>query len=93
MRYTKKVSMWPVGLIARYGVSSPVLDLDGVVVDFYDVASVGRLFAVDMASFAVNIEFYLQVYAKNDSIYNIKFISFKINIFIVTRNRMFQCLM
>ena len=54
--------MWPVGLIARYGVSSPVLDLDGVVVDFYDVASVRRLFAVDMASFAVNIDLYLQVH-------------------------------
>lgn len=61
MRYTKKVTMWPVGLIGRYGVSSPVLGANGTVVDFFDAASVGRMFAVDMAAFAVNVEFFLQV--------------------------------
>ena len=60
MRYTKKVAMWPVGLIARFGVSSPVLDEFGTVVDFYDVASIGRRFAVDMAAFAVSVPFFLQ---------------------------------
>ena len=53
--------MWPVGLIPRYGVSSPVLNEDGQVVDFYDSSSTGRMFAVDMASFAVNIQFLLEV--------------------------------
>lgn len=62
MRYTKKVSMWPVGLIARFGVSSPVLDEDGFVVDFYDVASIGRMFGVDMAAFAVNVRLFLEVF-------------------------------
>lgn len=53
--------MWPVGLIPRYGVSSPVLNKDAQVVDFYDSSSTGRMFAVDMASFAVNIQFFLEV--------------------------------
>ena len=53
--------MWPVGLIPRYGVSSPVLNEVGQVVDFYDSSSTGRMFAVDMASFAFNIQFLLQV--------------------------------
>lgn len=58
MRYTKKVSMWPVGLIDKYGVSSPVVK-NGTIVDFYDFWKGGRKFAVDMASFAVNVQFFL----------------------------------
>ncbi|XP_045509672.1 galactosylgalactosylxylosylprotein 3-beta-glucuronosyltransferase S-like isoform X1 [Colias croceus] len=56
IRLTKKVSMFPVGLIGDYGVSSPVVK-DGKVVGFFDSWPGSRLFAVDMAGFAVNIEY------------------------------------
>ncbi|XP_045531054.1 galactosylgalactosylxylosylprotein 3-beta-glucuronosyltransferase S-like [Pieris brassicae] len=56
IRLTKKVSMFPVGLIGDYGVSSPVVK-DGKVVGFFDSWPGSRMFAVDMAGFAVNIEF------------------------------------
>ena len=62
MRWTKKVSMFPVGFPTRYGVSSPVV-VDGAVVGFYDGWERGknRRFRVDMAGFAINIQFFLQV--------------------------------
>lgn len=56
MRTTKKVSMWPVGLIGEYTVSSPVVK-DGKVVSFYDGWPAGRRYQVDMAGFAVNMGF------------------------------------
>lgn len=56
MRWTKKVSMWPVGLIGKFGVSSPVVK-NGTIIGFYDSWSGGRKFPVDMAGFAVNVQF------------------------------------
>ncbi|XP_026500730.2 galactosylgalactosylxylosylprotein 3-beta-glucuronosyltransferase S-like [Vanessa tameamea] len=56
LRNTKKVSMFPVGLIGEYGVSSPIVK-DGKVVGFFDSWPASRTFPVDMAGFAVNIEF------------------------------------
>ncbi|CRK97451.1 CLUMA_CG010840, isoform A [Clunio marinus] len=56
MRYTKKVSMWPVGLITKYGVSSPIVR-NGTISGFYDGWIGGRKFPVDMAGFAVNVNF------------------------------------
>ncbi|CAD7080945.1 unnamed protein product [Hermetia illucens] len=59
MRYTKKVSMWPVGLVTRLGVSSPIVrngQLDG----FYDGWIGGRKYPVDMAGFAVSVKFLLE---------------------------------
>lgn len=35
MRYTKKVSMWPVGLVTKYGLSSPIVR-NGKLSGFYD---------------------------------------------------------
>lgn len=58
MRYTKKVSMWPVGLITKYGVSSPIVR-NGTISGFYDGWIGGRKFPVDMAGFAVNVNFLL----------------------------------
>ncbi|XP_076042816.1 galactosylgalactosylxylosylprotein 3-beta-glucuronosyltransferase S-like isoform X2 [Oratosquilla oratoria] len=55
MRTTKKVSMWPVGLIGDYSVSSPVVDKMDNVVGFYDGWPADRKFQVDMAGFAVNV--------------------------------------
>lgn len=56
IRRTKKVSMFPVGLIGDYGISAPIIK-DGKVVAFFDSWPGSRTFPVDMAGFAVNIEF------------------------------------
>lgn len=58
MRYTKKVSMWPVGLITKLGVSSPIVT-NGIITGFYDGWVGGRKFPVDMAGFAVSVKFLL----------------------------------
>ena len=53
---TKQVSMFPVGFIGIQGVSSPIV-VDGKVVGFSDDWFAQRKFPVDMAGFAVNLEF------------------------------------
>lgn len=58
MRYTKKVSMWPVGLVTKFGVSSPIIR-DGKLSGFYDGWIGGRKYPIDMAGFAVNVQFFL----------------------------------
>lgn len=52
--------MFPVGLVTRLGVSSPIVS-DGKLIGFYDGWIAGRKFPVDMAGFAINIQFYLKV--------------------------------
>ncbi|EFA11078.1 Galactosylgalactosylxylosylprotein 3-beta-glucuronosyltransferase P-like Protein [Tribolium castaneum] len=59
IRYTKRVSMFPVGLITKLGVSSPIVR-NGRFSGFYDGWVAGRKFPVDMAGFAVAVEFLLQ---------------------------------
>lgn len=59
MRYTKKVSMWPVGLVTKFGVSSPIVR-DGKLTGYYDGWIGGRKYPVDMAGFAVSVPFLLQ---------------------------------
>ncbi|XP_026760380.1 galactosylgalactosylxylosylprotein 3-beta-glucuronosyltransferase S-like [Galleria mellonella] len=56
IRNTKKVSMFPVGLIGGFGVSTPIVN-NGKVIGFFDSWPGSRKFPVDMAGFAVNIEF------------------------------------
>ncbi|SPP77042.1 galactosylgalactosylxylosylprotein 3-beta-glucuronosyltransferase P isoform X1 [Drosophila guanche] len=59
MRYISKVGMWPVGLVTKTGVSSPIIrngKLDG----YYDGWIGGRKYPVDMAGFAVNVKFLRQ---------------------------------
>lgn len=58
MRHTKKVSMWPVGLVTKFGVSSPIVK-NGQIVGFYDGWLGGRKYPVDMAGFAVSVPFFL----------------------------------
>lgn len=58
MRHTKKVSMWPVGLVTKYGLSSPIVR-NGTLTGFYDGWIGGRKYPVDMAGFAVNVQFFL----------------------------------
>jgi beta-1,3-glucuronyltransferase len=63
MRYTKTISMWPVGLIGIHGVSSPVVDPStGYVKAFFDGWIGDRIYPVDMASFAINVQLLHQVF-------------------------------
>ncbi|EEB10296.1 glucuronyltransferase-S, putative [Pediculus humanus corporis] len=59
IRTTKKVSMFPVGLCTKFGVSSPVVK-NGTFAGFYDGWLGGRKFPVDMAGFAINLDFLLK---------------------------------
>lgn len=59
MRYTKRVSVFPVGMLAKTGVSSPILNEAGKIVGFHDPWYGNRIFAVDMAGFAVNLQYFL----------------------------------
>lgn len=56
IRKTKTVSMFPVGLCTKFGLSSPILK-NGKFAGFYDGWIAGRKFPVDMAGFAVNVGF------------------------------------
>ena len=55
IRFTKQVSMFPVGFVGTTGFSSPIVVKDKVV-GFSDSWFEYRKFPVDMAGFAVNIE-------------------------------------
>ena len=67
-RQTRTVSVFPVGLVGKFGLSSPVI-LRGTVHTFYDSYDSGRTFKVDMAGFAVNLEYFrCQKYGWNYSL-------------------------
>ncbi|XP_011304883.1 galactosylgalactosylxylosylprotein 3-beta-glucuronosyltransferase P [Fopius arisanus] len=59
IRQTQNVSMFPVGLCTKFGISSPVVK-NGKFSGFYDGWIAGRKFPVDMAGFAVSVKFLLQ---------------------------------
>ena len=59
IRKTKKVSVFPVGLASGSLLSSPVVE-NKKVVDFYDTFR-NREFAMDLAGFAINVDFYKKV--------------------------------
>lgn len=59
IRRTQRVSMFPVGLCTKFGLSSPIIK-NGKFIGFYDGWIAGRKFPVDMAGFAVNVKFLLQ---------------------------------
>ncbi|KAH8341372.1 hypothetical protein KR059_004298 [Drosophila kikkawai] len=59
IRKTQRVSMFPVGLIADYAISGPVVR-KGKVVAFLDSWVAGRRWPVDMAGFAVSLEYMAQ---------------------------------
>ncbi|XP_011869847.1 PREDICTED: galactosylgalactosylxylosylprotein 3-beta-glucuronosyltransferase P-like [Vollenhovia emeryi] len=56
IRQTKTVSMFPVGLCTKFGLSSPILK-NSKFAGFYDGWVAGRKFPVDMAGFAVSVSF------------------------------------
>lgn len=51
--------MFPVGLVTNLGVSSPIVR-DGKVAGYYDGWISNRKFPVDMAGFAVNVDYFLR---------------------------------
>ena len=59
------VSVFPVGLVGTLGLSSPVR-LNGAVSTFYDSFYSGRTFRLDMAGFAVNLEYFRYIHNPHD---------------------------
>ncbi|KAK8726240.1 hypothetical protein OTU49_017482, partial [Cherax quadricarinatus] len=60
IRYTERVSMFPVGLVTKAGLSSPVLK-NGKFHGWYDGWIAKRKFPVDMAGFAVSVQYLLKM--------------------------------
>lgn len=58
MRYTKKVSVWPVGLVGAMKFERPVVE-NGKVVRFHTGWRPNRPFPIDMAGFAVSLNLVL----------------------------------
>uniref|UniRef100_A0A182QH33 Galactosylgalactosylxylosylprotein 3-beta-glucuronosyltransferase n=1 Tax=Anopheles farauti TaxID=69004 RepID=A0A182QH33_9DIPT len=56
LRHVRKVAMFPVGLISKYQVSSPIVK-NGTITGFYDGWLGGRKYPLDMAGFAVSVKF------------------------------------
>ena len=61
IRYTKRVSMFPVGFMSDLFVSSPILDKRGRFHGFYEGWIGNRTYPVDMAGFAVSIKHFIKV--------------------------------
>ncbi|XP_060562903.1 galactosylgalactosylxylosylprotein 3-beta-glucuronosyltransferase 3-like [Ruditapes philippinarum] len=57
MRFTEKVSVWPVGLVGYLWYESPVVK-QGKVIGWYTFWKPERHFAMDMAGFAVNLRLF-----------------------------------
>ena len=58
MRWTKKVSIWPVGLVGGLKWEGPVCE-NGKVIKFWTAWDFTRPFPIDMAGFAINIKLLL----------------------------------
>nr|XP_006813533.1 PREDICTED: galactosylgalactosylxylosylprotein 3-beta-glucuronosyltransferase 1-like [Saccoglossus kowalevskii] len=59
MRYTKKVSIWPVGLSGELRYETPIIGPDNKVKSWHAWNSSERKFATDMAGFAINLNLLL----------------------------------
>ena len=59
MRDTKKVSVWPVGLVGKLRYETPILNSQGKVVSYLTNWYPERPFAMDMAGFAINVKLIL----------------------------------
>jgi galactosylgalactosylxylosylprotein 3-beta-glucuronosyltransferase 3 len=58
MRWTKKVSVWPVGLVGGLKWEGPVCE-NGKVIKFWTAWDLTRPFPIDMAGFAINVKLIL----------------------------------
>ncbi|XP_043941811.1 galactosylgalactosylxylosylprotein 3-beta-glucuronosyltransferase 3 isoform X2 [Protopterus annectens] len=68
MRNTKRVSVWPVGLVGGLRFERPLAE-NGKVVGFYSAWKPNRPFPMDMAGFAVNLQLLL---ANKDAKFDLK---------------------
>ncbi|KAF4523537.1 hypothetical protein B566_EDAN011985 [Ephemera danica] len=59
LRYTKQVSVWPVGLVGGLMVERPIPDMHGKVTSFNAGYKPNRPFPIDMAGFAINLQLLL----------------------------------
>uniref|UniRef100_A0A672HA38 Galactosylgalactosylxylosylprotein 3-beta-glucuronosyltransferase n=1 Tax=Salarias fasciatus TaxID=181472 RepID=A0A672HA38_SALFA len=71
MRYTKKVSVWPVGFAGSVRYESCKVNELGKVYGWEVKASPNRTFAIDMAGFAVNLQLILSKSDVNFRLFNI----------------------
>lgn len=55
MRWTKEVSVWPVGLVGGLMVERPIVNSAGKVSGFNSAWRPDRDFPLDMAGFAINL--------------------------------------
>lgn len=61
MRFTKEVSVWPVGLVGGLMVEKPILNLTtGKVVSWNSAWRPDRAFPIDMAGFAISLQLVLK---------------------------------
>lgn len=60
MRYTRRVSVWPVAFVGGLRYESPKVSPSGKVVGWKTVFDPNRPFAIDMAGFAVSIRLILE---------------------------------
>lgn len=60
MRYTRRVSVWPVAFVGGLRYESPKVNPAGKVVGWKTVFDPNRPFAIDMAGFAVSIKLILE---------------------------------
>ena len=60
IRKTRRISVFPVGLVSDRPVSAPVV-VGGRVTDFYEGWTGNRTFPVDMAGFAFSVSLFKQV--------------------------------
>lgn len=60
MRYTRRVSVWPVAFVGGLRYESPKLSPAGKVVGWKTVFDPNRPFAIDMAGFAISIKLILE---------------------------------
>ena len=61
MRYTQRVSVWPVGLVGEVMVERPIIDSLSHVVGWITGWKADRPFALDMAGFSVNLGLLLSI--------------------------------
>uniref|UniRef100_A0A4W3IMY9 Galactosylgalactosylxylosylprotein 3-beta-glucuronosyltransferase n=1 Tax=Callorhinchus milii TaxID=7868 RepID=A0A4W3IMY9_CALMI len=72
MRFTKKVSVWPVAFVGGLRFESPKLSPTGKVVGWKTVFDPNRPFAIDMAGFAINVKLILKKPSANFQLYGVK---------------------
>ncbi|XP_040216715.1 galactosylgalactosylxylosylprotein 3-beta-glucuronosyltransferase 1-like [Rana temporaria] len=60
MRYTKKVSVWPVAFVGELRYESVKVNMEGKVVGWLVKFAPERPFAIDMAGFAINLKLILE---------------------------------